>query len=1129
MVILVYIKIIAVGDKMTLNIKSKEEILKFFTEELGYDNNPYFNYDKSKVNLDNVEEIRNNHLISDTSDFKIWLFEMEDIKTDVMNKIANKLYNGNPFEYNLLIFTDLNYNELTFLHYYKEEKEKLKIRRLNIEDSRFTRTDLDILYLISIKNKKIIDDLDIELEYRKAFNLEEVTKKFFAEFKREIDNIEKNIIGFKDKQDKRNYAVLLASRMVFLYFIQKKKWLNGKKDFLYDRYKYCINSKTQLNYFKEILEPLFFDCLNTPMDTGMLKNRNERAKKLYEDFKSQTDVICDPQYYGIPYLNGGLFDRHPKYEINTEISINNEVFKEIFDNLLEKYNFTVREDLGYDADVAVDPELLGRIFENMINSEERKTTGSFYTPRAIISYMCKQSLKEYLKEKCKCANLEKIEYLIENLEDDDLYSKEKSIVLDNGKIQKKDCSKYKVTKEESYEIIHLLHKITICDPAVGSGAFILGMLQLLAILKKKLYYYGLSKKIDLYELKKEIIKNNLYGVDIQESATEIAHLRLWLSLAVEYNVTSISNIKPLPNLAYKIIQGNSLISEFEGIDFDEEINKIKCDIHQVSLFSLNYQEFFSNIILAKQQYFSATSDKTYIKGKIYKAEFNLIKEILKLDGEYRNNEQIDDIMLNNKEQCFSWFLNFSEIFVGKGNKDAGFDIIIGNPPYIQERENKHVFDLIKKGKISKQYFEGKMNYWYYFLYRGLQLLKPNGYITYIAPNYFTTSSGAKKLNNKIIKETQIINYIDFNKTKVFQDADTQCMIFLLKNKKPSTNARSNIYLLREKVNNRDLSVLMSTIEDCPKIDKFNIPNQAKLLNRDKINFEYVKYQDILKKIESKKSKEPLFKSSQGIIESPDKISSSIYNKIIINNKEVEDNYYIGQGVFVLFKEELEDLNLSTNEIKIIREYHHSKHISRYSYIRSTDQYLIYADSFNKNLISQDVRYKNIKNHLDKFKLFITSSNKPYGLHRPRTESIFKSPKILFPQMCKYPQFAFCEEDYYVGMSTNIINSLDKNIDLLVFTGILNSKLAHFWLLHNAKNRGVGIDIGVSVIDQFPVNKLLLKNKKISELVNQIVSFKAKSVDTVDIEKILDDKVYDIYGINEQERNAIEKYIEERVK
>ena len=246
---------------MSLNIKCKEDLLKFFIEELGYTNNPYFNYDKSKIKLDNIDEIKSTHLISDTSDFKIWLLEMEDVKADIMNKIANKLYNSNPFEYNLLIFTDSNYNEITFLHYYKEEKEKLKIRRLNIEDSRFTRTDLEILNSICIKNKKIIDDLDIELEYRKAFNLEEVTKKFF-EFRREIDNIEKNIIGLNDKQDKRNYAVLLANRMVFLYFIQKKKWLNGKKDYLYDRYKYCTNSKPELNYYSEILEPLFFDCLN---------------------------------------------------------------------------------------------------------------------------------------------------------------------------------------------------------------------------------------------------------------------------------------------------------------------------------------------------------------------------------------------------------------------------------------------------------------------------------------------------------------------------------------------------------------------------------------------------------------------------------------------------------------------------------------------------------------------------------------------------------------------------------------------------------------------------------------------------------------------------------------------------
>ncbi|WP_207670537.1 type IIL restriction-modification enzyme MmeI [Haloimpatiens lingqiaonensis] len=410
---------------MNLHINNKEDLLELFTEELGYENNPYFNYDKSKIKLDGIDEIKNIHVLSNTLDFKLWLFEMEVIKTDTMNKVASKLYNSNPFEYNLLIFSNKSYSAITFLHYYKEEKGKLKIRRLNIEDSRFTRTDLNILYSIGIKNKKVIDDLDIELEYRKAFDIEEVTKKFFAEFKREIDNIEKHVHGLKDKQDRRNYAVLLASRLVFLYFIQKKKWLNGKRDFLFDRYKYCINSKPQLNYFSEILEPLFFDCLNTPIDEGMIKNRSEKAKKLYENFESQTDIICDSQYQGIPYLNGGLFERHPKYEVGTKISIENNVFKEILENLLEKYNFTVREDLGYDADVAVDPELLGRIFENMINSEERKTTGSFYTPRAIISYMCKQSIKEYLIQNSKNIDSEKIIYLIDSIEEEGIYSKDR--------------------------------------------------------------------------------------------------------------------------------------------------------------------------------------------------------------------------------------------------------------------------------------------------------------------------------------------------------------------------------------------------------------------------------------------------------------------------------------------------------------------------------------------------------------------------------------------------------------------------------------------------------------------------------------------------------------------------------
>lgn len=758
---------------MTIQIECKEDVAKYFYEKLGYDDNAYFNYEKAKMDIGNINEIKSMHLISDTKGFKVWLFEVDDIKTKLMNRVGNRLYNANPFEYNLLIFADKDYRNYTLLHYHKENSENLKIRRLNIEERNFTKTDYDIINGLSLQNKRIIDDLDIELEYRKAFSIEKVTKDFFEEFKNEIDNFEKSIKGLDKKDDRRSYVILLINRMIFLYFIQKKGWLNGKKDYLYDRFLFCERHNPKLNYYDEILKPLFFECLNTPLDKGFIENRSEKARKLYEDFESLTDLECDPQFHGIPYLNGQLFERHEKYEIGTDIKIDNKIFKKLFDNLLNKYNFTVREDLGHDADVAVDPELLGRIFENMINLEERKETGSFYTPRPIINYMCKQSLKEYLLDNIQLTSPEKIIYLIDNIEDENLYSQNRiaKIERDYKIFETSDGSKYRVNKLEAKEILNLLDEVKICDPAVGSGAFILGMLQLILLIKKKLNYYAFNRNIDLYETKKNIIEKNLYGVDIQEEAIEIAHLRLWLSLTVEYEAKSIKDVKPLPNFNYKIIQGNSLISQFEGVDFDENVANIK-NIQQTTMFPSQFQDEFSIIVSNRQAYFNATTNKKEIEKKIFEAEFSIIKRILQDTNKYKSGEQVTKIVKNKEKYC-SWSLSFPEIFVDKSCKEKGFDIVIGNPPYVNSKDvNKlHYKDVLHD---SYGYKDDLYNY---FLIRGISILKDKGVLAYITSDTFLTIQS--KLNLRELLQDKYLKELIIT-TKAF-DALVDTVIFIVKN------------------------------------------------------------------------------------------------------------------------------------------------------------------------------------------------------------------------------------------------------------------------------------------------------------------------------------------------------------
>ncbi|MBM7610143.1 hypothetical protein JOD29_003422 [Lysinibacillus composti] len=837
-----------------INLQSKENIQKYFSK-IGYENNPIFAFDKTKLDF-TYDWLQNAHLISNTDDFKIWIFEIDKLKTEFMNTIANRLYRRNPFDYNLLIFTTLDYSNTVFLHYHRDNDGKIKIRRLRIEKNRLTATDIRILSEIKLSGKEIIDDLDIAKVHKDAFDIERVTDKFFEEFKVQIDYFTENIKGLESNKDKKNYALLILSRLIFLYFIQQKGWLNGVKNYLYDRFQYCLlNDK---NYFQDILKPLFFECLNTPFEENLFtKNkRSKQAKSLYENYEPVLDDIeIIESFHGIPYLNGGLFEANPYYEVNKNIHINNEVFQSIFENLLNKYNFTVREDLGYDTDIAVDPELLGRIFENMIIEEERSNTGSFYTPRNIINEICKTSLIKYFSNKFETSLYNKFEYLILHLEDENLYSKQKKVIIDNQNTEIKDCSVYKLTMNEATKVLNELNQLKICDPAVGSGAFILGMLHILVEIKRKISLHSMASRINIFDSKKEIIKENLYGVDREEGAIDIAQLRLWLSLSVEHNANSIEEIRPLPNLAYKIIQGNSLFPSIDGIDFDEEFNKL--GYGQISLFekTSKLHSIIDEIISKKNDYFHATVNKHEIKNSIKELESDLLHSFIS------DKKRIPESL--NSRELFSWKINFPEIF-----ENQGFDIIIGNPPYGAEF-NEYEKTFLKSKYPNVADYESSQ----YFYLRGLELIKPNGIISYITTNTFLFNVYAKNFRNEIITESILDSIFDLTEVDVFKKAKVRTVIK---------------YGIKNTMNNYDLKYYNFDSE----YEGFYYKNKKPikdLLKNDKTWLYMMRFteeqEQLIKKIASKgKPLENYFDVSQGLIaydkykgHSPETIKNRIWH------------------------------------------------------------------------------------------------------------------------------------------------------------------------------------------------------------------------------------------------------------
>jgi len=399
------------------------------------------------------------------------------------------------------------------------------------------------------KNNPLISEIE------EAFSVEKVTKEFYEKYRRLFENLSKDlkknrsfqIIASKENIDIDNFAKKLLGQIVFLYFLQKKGWLGvpqdkrwGEGDKFFLRTLFNRAKKEKKNFYDNYLEILFYDTLNNPH-----RDETDPAYSRYFDSK-------------IPFLNGGLFE--PDYDWkNTIVYLEDDIFEDII-GTFDLYNFTVKEDEPLEKEVAVDPEMLGKVFENLLPENLRKGQGAYYTPREIVHYMCQESLINHLSTETK-VDIEKIRKLITS----------KDNVISG--IEERPARKVLTLWENETELLDkALSDIKICDPACGSGAFLVGMLNEIVSAR-----HILNPKRGEYLLKKETIQNCVYGVDIDPGAVEIAKLRLWLSLVVDYE---LRDIEPLPNLDYKIMCGNSLLEELiigdESIKlFDEKLLDLK--------------------------------------------------------------------------------------------------------------------------------------------------------------------------------------------------------------------------------------------------------------------------------------------------------------------------------------------------------------------------------------------------------------------------------------------------------------------------------------------------------------------------------------------------------------------------
>lgn len=553
-----------------------------------------------------------------------------------------------------------------------------------------------------------------------AFSVERLNKEFFDGYRKQYFNF---LAPLSDTKQNRDYVKKLLGRIVFLHFLQKKGWMGvpashsdwsgGDKNYLahlVDRH----NGNDRL--LSDVLEPLFFKTLNEP------RPDDSADSILGENIK-------------IPYLNGGLFDKDDIDKLDIDFPY--DYFKNLMD-FFSQYNFTIDENDPDDNEVGIDPEMLGHIFENLL--EDNKDKGAFYTPKEIVQYMCRESVIQYLKTH----------------EPDARYAEAIEHLIRNGEVDKELQD-----KAIAMQFTKWLSEVKVCDPAIGSGAFPMGVLNVLYHSRRLLY--GFTKENTAFspaEVKREIIQNNIYGVDIEQGAVDIARLRFWLSLVVDED-----RPQPLPNLDYKIMQGNSLLESFMGIDLSKLTYKEenKKDKDEMSLFDDEKNRLQKSVSQLLSSYYSCSDhDK---KVKLQQEISNAInKQIESYDIAILCEFKKLNLAENNK--FFLWHTWFNDVF----NRDDknGFDIIIGNPPYLRIQGIRASTPLLAEALV-KQYkaATGSFDLYAVFVERALQIINKNGIVNYIMPVKWTNAAFGKGLRTVVAESNAAHKIINFGAYQVF--------------------------------------------------------------------------------------------------------------------------------------------------------------------------------------------------------------------------------------------------------------------------------------------------------------------------------------------------------------------------
>jgi len=984
---------------------------------------------------------------------------------------------------------------------------KTSIRKLLIDRTNPTAYDRDRLEAIAARD---LDPLTLYNRQCEAFDVEKLTKEFYKGYKEIFEQVQRVIREnnphpyFNDASRLHQFSQRLLGRVMFLYFLQKKEFLGGDRDFLKNQYLKLKPEPEDTEFYTTLLEPLFFEMLN-----------KERP-----NFESPWGKI--------PYLNGGLFDRDygddvtdaAGFQTPDQLILPNSLFDPSGERGVLKffngYNFTVSESVQNDEDISIDPEMLGRIFENMLAVDERGQSGTFYTPRGIVHFMCVESLSRYLADESGI-DLEVVKQLAEF--DPDLPDVEFSKLF---------------TRSQAKKLKEAIETVKVCDPAVGSGAFPLGMMQvILAVRLAIAHYEGITTikrgSFTISEWKREIIANNLYGVDIKPEAIEIAKLRMWLSMVVD--IPTIDKVEPLPNLDYKLMAGNSLISTIAGEHLIPDPTKDR----QLGLALTPVQEEIQKLIALQHQYFeSHADDRKELSKQIREAEATVFQVAItnrrqSLQSEQRKLEQdikrmgkaskaqtqklqTFDVKLKELEATeidvgrglrsldfFQWHLHFNDVFQQKG----GFDVVIGNPPYVRQEQIKEL-----KPALQKEYecYTGTADLFVYFFERGFRLLKPNGNLTYICSNKFMRSGYGEKLRKFLSSEGSIQHLIDFGDAPVFEAIAYPSILQVARTVPKDHQVRSLTWDAEKSVSDfasvyRSSSFLVAQNEFTPDSWRLAFPATLRLIEK------------------LKAAGTPL----------GEYVGGRFYRGVVTG---FNDAFVVDRGT----RDRLIAAHHSSTEV--LKPYLRGRDVKRWR-LDNPNLWLLFIPWHfplheDSTITGASIKaekeferqYPAVFSHLLQFKEQLSARNKTetgiryewYALQRCAATywQEFEQPKIVYPNICKRNEFAWDENDYYINQKAFIIPGASKYL-----LGVLNSNVVT-WLFDKLlpKLQNDFYEPGAAFMKDFPIFRASTNDHQaISTLVQKCLDAKGQNVAHWEAE--INDRVAHLYGLTPEEIKIIE--------